>query len=123
MYMKSQNDMTVPTLHNGTDLETRLQKAQLPQSSDVKTVGIKTDQTAITFLHAHFLSSPMCRIDLLSWEVTVLPANQRGQTVRATGRAKTGVYNSKGIDFYVVSLAIGHRNVPLVPGYNRCLGR
>ena len=99
--------MIVPTLLNGTNLATSLQNAQLTHSKDMKTVGIKTIQTAISFLHTHFLSNPMCRIDLLSWAATVLPANQRGQTIRATSRPKTGVNDSQGIAFYVVSLAIG----------------
>ena len=123
MCVKSQNDMTVPTLHNGTDLETRLQKAQLPHSSNVKTVGVQTVQMAIHFLPAHFPSSPMRRIDLLSWTATFLPANQRGQTVRATGSAKMGVKHSQGIDFCAVSLAIGRRSVHPMAGHNHCLHR
>ena len=83
--------MTVPILHNGTDLKTLLQNAQLPHSSNMKTVGVQTVQTAICFLPTHFPSSPMRRIDLLSWEAMVLPANQQGQTARPIGRAKTGV--------------------------------
>ena len=123
MCVKSRNGTIVPTLLNGTDLATSLQNAQLPHSSDVKTVGVKTMQTAISFLHAHFPSSPMCRIDLLSWAAMVLPANQQGQTVRPTGRAKMGVNDSQGIAFCVVSLAIGHQNVLPVAGYNLCLRR
>ena len=115
--------MIVPTLRNSTILKPRLQNAKLPLSSDVKTIGIKTDQTAIIFLHAHFPSSPMRRLDLLSWEATVLPANQRGQTARPIGRAKTGVRDSQGTVFCVVSLAIGLRNVLPVAGYNLCLHR
>ena len=103
--------MTVPTLCNDTKLKPQLQNAKLPLSSNVKTVGIKTDQTAINSLHAHFPSSPMRRIDLLSWEATVLPANQQGQTSRPIGRAKTGVRDSQGTVFCAVSLAIGRRNV------------
>ena len=115
--------MTVPTLHNDTKLKPPLQNAKLPLSSDMKTVGIKTDQTAINFLHAHFPSSPMRRLDLLSWETTVLPANQRGQTARPIDRAKTGVRDSQGTVFCAVSLAIGLQNVLSVAGYNLCLHR
>ena len=121
MCVKSQNDMTVPTLHNGTNLKTHLQNVQLPHSSDVKTIGIQTMQTAIHSLPAHFPSSPMRRIDLLSWGATVLPANQRGQTIRATNRAKTGVNNSRETAFYAVSLAIGHRSFHPMAGCNRYL--
>ena len=123
MCVKSWNDMTVPTLRNDTKLEPQPQNAKLPLSSNVKTVGIKTDQAAINFLHAHFPSSSMRRIDLLSWETTVLPANQRGQTIRPTYKAKTGVNNSQGIASCVVSLAIGHRNVLPMAGYSLCLCR
>ena len=123
MCAKSRNIMIVPTLRNGTDLKPQLQNTKLPLSSNVKTVGITTDQTAISFLHAHFPSSPMCRIDPLSWEAMVLPANQQGKIVRPTGRAKTGVDDSKGIAFYAVSLAIGRQNVPPMAGYNLCLRR
>ena len=123
MYVKLQNDMTVPTLYSSTNLKTHLQNAQLPHSSDVKTIGIQTMQTAIRSLPAHFPSSPMRRIDLLSWGATVLPANQRGQTIRATDRAKTGVNDSRETAFYAVSLAIGHWNVHPVAGYNCCLHR
>ena len=115
--------MTVPTLRNDTELKPRPQNAKLPLSSDVKTVGIKTGQTAINFLHAHFPSTPMCRIDLLSWAATVPPANQRGQTVGPTGRAKKGVKYSQGIAFCAVSLAIGRWNVLPMAGYNLCLHR
>ena len=115
--------MTVTTLRNDTKLKPRLQNAKLPLSSNVKTVGVKTGRTAINFLHAHFPSSPMRRLDLLSWEATVLPANQRGQTARPIGRAKTGVRDSQGTVFCAVSLAIGHRNVLPVAGYNLCLHR
>ena len=123
MYVKLQNDMTVPTLYSSTNLKTHLQNAQLPHSSDVKTIGIQTMQTAIRSLPAHFPSSAMCRIDLLSWGATVLPANQRGQTIRATGRAKTGVKDSQGIAFCAVSLAIGRQNVFPVAGYSLRLHR
>ena len=116
MRVKSQNDMTVPTLHNGTDLETRLQKAQLPQSSDVKTVGIQIVQMAILFLPTHFPSSPMCRINLLSSAATVLPTSQQGQTVRAIDKAKMGVKYSRATAFCAVSLAIGRQNVLSVAG-------
>ena len=115
--------MIVPILRKDTELEPRLQNAKLPLSSDVKTVGVKTGQPAINFLHDHSPSSPMCRLDLLSWEAMVLPANQRGQTARPIGRAKTGVRDSQGTVFCVVSLAIGCRNVLPVAGYNLCLHR
>ena len=121
MYAKLRNIMIVPTSRNGTDLEISPQNEQLPHSRDVKTIGVKTIQTAISFLHAHFPTSPMCRIDLLSWESMVLPANQQGQTVRPTGRPKTGVYDSRGIATCAVSLAIGHWNVLLATGCNLCL--
>ena len=115
--------MTVPTLRNDTELEPQLQNAKLPLSSDVKTVGVKTGRMAINFLHAHSPSSPMRRLDLLSWEATVIPANQQGQTARPIGRAKTGVRDSQGTVFCAVSLAIGRRNVLPVAGYNLCLHR
>ena len=91
--------MTVPTLRKDTELEPRLQNAKLPLSSNVKIVGVKTGQTAINFLHAHSTSSPMRRLDLLSWEATVLPANQQGQTARPIGRAKMGVRDLQGTVF------------------------
>ena len=115
--------MTVPTLRNDTELKPRLQNAKLPLSRDVKTVGVKTGRTAISFPHAHFPSSPMRRLDLLSWKATVLPAHQRGQTARSTGRAKTGVRDLQGTVSCAVSLAIGHRNVLPVAVYNICLHR
>ena len=90
MCAKSRSAMTVPTLRNDTELEPLLQNAKLPLSSDVKTVGVKTGRMAINFLHVNSPSSPMRRLDLLSWEAMVIPANQRGQTARPTGRAKTG---------------------------------
>ena len=115
--------MIVPTLHNGTDLKSCLQNAKLPHSSDVKTIGIQTVQMATDFLPTHFPKSPIRIINLLSWAAMVLPASQQGQTVKATGTAKTGVNNSQGIDFYAVSLAIGHQNVHPVAGYSLCLHR
>ena len=99
MYVKAWNDMTVPTLHSSTDLKTHIQNTKLPHSSNLKTVGVQIMQTAIPFLPAHFPSSPMRRIDLLSWAATVLPANQRGQTIRATDRAKTEVKESRELLF------------------------
>ena len=123
MCVKSRNNMTVPILHNGTDLKTLLQNAQLPHSSNMKTVGVQTVQTAICFLPTHFPSSPMRRIDLLSWAAMVLPANQQGHPIRATSRAKMGVKDSQGIAFCAVSLAIGHRNVHPVADYSHCLYR
>ena len=39
------------------------------------------------------------------------------------GRAKMGVKHSQGTAFCAVSLAIGHRNVHPVAGYNRYLHR
>ena len=123
MCVKSQNVTIVPTLHNGTNLETHLQNAQLPHSSDVKTVGIQTMQTAICFLPAHFPSSPMCRIDLLSSAAMVLPTSGQGQTIRATNRAKMGVKDSRATAFCEVSLAIGCWNVLPVAGYSLCLHR
>ena len=123
MCVKSRNNMTAPTLRNDTKLEPQLQNAKLPLRSNVKTFGFKTDQTAINFLHAHFPSSPMRRLDLLSWEATVLPANQRGQTARPIGKAKTGVRDLQGTVFCAVSRAIGRRNVLPVAGYNLCLRR
>ena len=123
MCVKSQNDMTVPTLRNDTELEPQLQNTKLPLSSNVKTVGVKTDQTAINFLLAHSPSSPMRRLDLLSWKATVLPANQRGQTAGPIGRAKTGVRDSQETVFCAVSLAIGRRNVLPIAGYNLCWHR
>ena len=115
--------MTVPILHSGTDLELRPLNAKLHRSSDVKTVGVITGRTAITSLHVHSPSSPMRRLDLLSWEATVIPANQRGQTARPTGRAKTGVRDLQATVFCAVSLAIGRRNVLPVAGYNLCWHR
>ena len=115
--------MTVPTLHNDTELKPRLWNAKLPLSSNVNTVSVQTDQTAINFLHAHLPSSPMRRINLLSWEAAVLPASQQGQTARPIGRAKTGVKDYQGTLFCAVSLAIGRRNVLPVAGYNLCLRR
>ena len=123
MCAKSRSAMTVPILRNDTEFKPRLQNAKLPLSSDVKTIGVKTGRTAINFLHAHSPSSPMRRLDLLSWEATVKPANQQGQTARPTDRAKTGVNDSKGTVFCAVSLAIGRRNVLTVAGYNLCLCR
>ena len=123
MCVKLQNNMTVPTLHNDTKLKPRLQNAKLSLSSNVKTIGVKTDQMTINFLHDHFPSSPMRRLDLLSWEATVIPANQQGQTARPIGRAKMGVRDSQETVFCVVSLAIGRWNVLPVAGYNLCLHR
>ena len=117
MCAKLRNNMTVPTLRNGTELKPRPLNTKLPLSSDVKIVGVKTGRMAINFVHANFPSSPMRRLDLLSWEATVLPANQRGQTARPIGRAKTGVRDS-GTVFCAVSLAIGHRNVLPMAGYS-----
>ena len=39
--------MTVPTLHNSNNLGTSLLNAQLPHSSDVKTIGIQTMQVGV----------------------------------------------------------------------------
>ena len=99
MCIKSWNGTIVPTLLNGTNLATSLQNAQLPNSSDVKTVGIQTVQMAKLFLPAHLPSSPMCRIDLLSSATMVLPTSQQGQTVMAAGRAKMGVNDSRELLF------------------------
>ena len=96
MCVKLRNVVIVPTLHNGTNLQIRLQNTQLPHSSNVKTVGVQTMQKEIILLPAHFPSSPMCSIDLLSLARMVLPTSQRGQTVMAAGRAKTGVNDSRG---------------------------
>ena len=123
MCVKSRNVTTVPILHNGTNLAVSLLNAQLPHSSDLKTVGIQTMQMAILFLSAHFPSNPMCRIDLLSSATMVLPTSQQGQTIMAAGRAKMGIKDSQGIAFCVVSLAIGRQNVLPVAGYNLCLRR
>ena len=76
-----------PATHNGTDLSVSLLNAQLPHSSDVKTIGIQTMQTAILFMPAHFPSSPMCRIDLLSLTQWLNgSANQPARTNRNGGR-------------------------------------
>ena len=123
MCVKSQNGKIVPTLYNNANLATSLQNGQLPHSSNVKTIGIKTGQMAINFLHANSPSSPMRRLDLLSWEATVIPANQQGQTARPIDRAKTGVIDSQGTVFCAVILAIGRRNILPVAGYNLCLRR
>ena len=123
MCIKSQNDMIVRTLHNGTNLETNLQNAQLSHGSNVKTIGVQTMQMAVRFLPTHFPSSPMCRIDLLSSAATVLATSQRGKTLMAASRAKMGVSDSRGTAFCVVSLALGCQNVHPMAGYNRCLHR
>ena len=123
MCIKLRNVMTAPTLHNGTNLENSLLKAQLPHNSNVKTVSVQTMQVAILLMPTHFTSSPMCRIDLLSSATMVLPTSQQGLTVMVAGRAKMRVKDSQGIAFCVVSLAIGHQNVHPMAGCNRYLHR
>ena len=115
--------MTVPTLRNDTELEPRPLNAKLPLSSDEKTIGVTTGQTAINFLHDHSHNSPMRRLDLLSWEAMVIPANQQGQTTSPIGRAKMGVRDSQATVFCAVSLAIGRWNILPMAGYNLCLHR
>ena len=118
MCAKSQSNTTVPTLHSSAILKTIFLNAQLSHSSKGKIVGIQIFQIAVLLMPIHIPSSPISRINLLSLARTVLLTSQRGQTVMAAGRAKTGVNHSQGIAFYMVSLAIGHRSVHPVAGCN-----
>ena len=121
MCVKSRNDTIVPTLNNGTILGISLLNAQLPHSSDMKTIGVHTMQMAVLLMPAHIPSSPIGRFDFLNSETMVLPTSQQGQTVMAAGRAKTVVKDSQETAFCVVSLEIGHWSIHLVAGCNHYL--
>ena len=70
---------------------------------------------------AHNSSSPIHRIDHLSWATTFQATYLQGQTIMTDGRAKTGVKDSKETAFYVVMLAIGHRSVHPIAACNHYL--
>ena len=121
MCAKVRSDTTVPILHNGTVHATSRMNAQLPHSSNVKTVSIQTVLTAVLSMPAHIPSSPICRIDLLSLATTVPPTSQQRQTIMAASGAKMGVNDLQETAFCAVSLAIGRRIVHSMAGCNHCL--